>query len=152
MTVTTRRVSCKQMSKSSTPFLTRVCVALCVSACLFLVFVRLKSYLRSRLIESQWKNDLMAECQSVIFERGLQNVTVDELVHATNQKAMEGIPHKVKQTMIEVRKDYNRHKAMHIHHRMTANCTRHRRPHAHPLPPTESHRAVRERRCSFHSF
>lgn len=69
---------------------------------LLLFSSRLKSHLKSLLRESDWQKPLTAHCQSLIYEKGLKNVTVDELVIATQQKAVEGVPAKTKTDMIKV--------------------------------------------------
>lgn len=61
----------------------------------------LKRHLKARLVDAHWKEELTAHCQSMILERGLNNVTVDELVVSTQQKAAESVPKKVKNDMME---------------------------------------------------
>uniref|UniRef100_A0AC11DHM9 ENY2 transcription and export complex 2 subunit n=2 Tax=Ovis aries TaxID=9940 RepID=A0AC11DHM9_SHEEP len=41
---------------------------------------RLKELLRAKLIECGWKDQLKAHCKEVIKEKGLEHVTVDDLV------------------------------------------------------------------------
>ena len=49
----------------------------------------------------------MTHCQNMILEKGLQNVTVDDLVVSTMSKAKEAVPLAVKKAMIQVRKKYS---------------------------------------------
>lgn len=41
---------------------------------------RLEDYLRQKLIESGWKDELKKHCKDIIRRKGLEKVTVDELV------------------------------------------------------------------------
>jgi hypothetical protein len=65
-------------------------------------FVRLKAQLKARLLESQWQKDLTTACQAVLLERGLQNVTVEELVEATQQRASDAVTPAIRASMMEV--------------------------------------------------
>lgn len=61
----------------------------------------LKNYLRETLLEGQWKRDLTAHAQGIIYEKGLAGVTVDGLVESTHAKAVETISPATKQQMME---------------------------------------------------
>ena len=48
--------------------------------------VRLKELLRTRLIECGWRDQLKVQCKEVVREKGLENVTVDDLVTVITPK------------------------------------------------------------------
>uniref|UniRef100_A0A2K5Q944 Transcription and mRNA export factor ENY2 n=1 Tax=Cebus imitator TaxID=2715852 RepID=A0A2K5Q944_CEBIM len=50
---------------------------------------RLKELLRAKLIECGWKDQLKAHCKEVIKEKGLEHVTVDDLVAEITPKGRE---------------------------------------------------------------
>lgn len=54
---------------------------------------RLKELLRAKLIECGWKDQLKAHCKEVIKEKGLEHVTVDDLVAEITPKG-RGKEHK----------------------------------------------------------
>ena len=41
---------------------------------------RLKDLLRTRLTDSGWREQLKAHCKEIVRQKGLENVTVDDLV------------------------------------------------------------------------
>ena len=47
---------------------------------------RLKELLRTRLIECGWREQLKVQCKEVVREKGLENVTVDDLVTVITPK------------------------------------------------------------------
>ncbi|KAF6730543.1 Transcription and mRNA export factor ENY2 [Oryzias melastigma] len=47
---------------------------------------RLKELLRAKLVESGWKDQLKAHCKDVIREKGLEHVTVEDLVTEVTPK------------------------------------------------------------------
>jgi enhancer of yellow 2 transcription factor len=48
---------------------------------------RLQEYLRTRLVESGWKDQLKEHCKEVVRQKGLDRVTVDDLVGEITPKA-----------------------------------------------------------------
>uniref|UniRef100_A0A5F8G7J8 Transcription and mRNA export factor ENY2 n=1 Tax=Monodelphis domestica TaxID=13616 RepID=A0A5F8G7J8_MONDO len=50
---------------------------------------RLKELLRAKLIECGWKDQLKAHCKDVIKEKGLEHVTVDDLVAEITPKGRD---------------------------------------------------------------
>uniref|UniRef100_A0A3B3HTL1 Transcription and mRNA export factor ENY2 n=1 Tax=Oryzias latipes TaxID=8090 RepID=A0A3B3HTL1_ORYLA len=47
---------------------------------------RLKELLRAKLVESGWKDQLKAHCKDVVREKGLEHVTVEDLVTEVTPK------------------------------------------------------------------
>ncbi|KAF8770730.1 Transcription and mRNA export factor ENY2 like protein [Argiope bruennichi] len=47
---------------------------------------RLKELLRTRLLESGWKEEMKAVCRDIIREKGVENVTIDTLVREMTPK------------------------------------------------------------------
>ncbi|KAH6946920.1 hypothetical protein HPB50_016145 [Hyalomma asiaticum] len=47
---------------------------------------RLKELLRTRLIECGWKDQLKAYCKEIIREKGVENVSVDDLIAAVTPR------------------------------------------------------------------
>uniref|UniRef100_A0A8C6WI02 Transcription and mRNA export factor ENY2 n=1 Tax=Neogobius melanostomus TaxID=47308 RepID=A0A8C6WI02_9GOBI len=47
---------------------------------------RLKELLRAKLVECGWKDQLKAHCKDVIIEKGLEHVTVEDLVTEVTPK------------------------------------------------------------------
>ncbi|KAF5905759.1 transcription and mRNA export factor ENY2 isoform X1, partial [Clarias magur] len=47
---------------------------------------RLKELLRAKLIECGWRDQLKAHCKEVIKEKGIENVTVEDLVAGVTPK------------------------------------------------------------------
>uniref|UniRef100_A0A2K6CKN9 Transcription and mRNA export factor ENY2 n=1 Tax=Macaca nemestrina TaxID=9545 RepID=A0A2K6CKN9_MACNE len=54
---------------------------------------RLKELLRAKLIECGWKDQLKAHCKEVIKEKGLEHVTVDDLVAEITPKGRAQFVH-----------------------------------------------------------
>jgi hypothetical protein len=65
--------------------------------------VRLKAVLKARLQQVGWQKELTTHCQSVLTSRGLQQVTIDELIDATQQKAEQAIPETIREELQQVR-------------------------------------------------
>ncbi|XP_071784827.1 transcription and mRNA export factor ENY2-like [Asterias amurensis] len=62
---------------------------------------RLKELLRNKLIESGWRDELKAYCKDVVRRKGLDRVTVDELVTEITPKGRELVPDDVKKEMLQ---------------------------------------------------
>ncbi|XP_035574519.1 transcription and mRNA export factor ENY2-like [Canis lupus familiaris] len=60
---------------------------------------RLKELLRAKLIECGWKDQLKAHCKEVIKEKGLEHVTVDDLVAEITPKGRALVPDSVKKEL-----------------------------------------------------
>ncbi|CAL1291566.1 unnamed protein product [Larinioides sclopetarius] len=52
---------------------------------------RLKELLRTRLLESGWKEEMKAVCRDIIREKGVENVTIDSLVKEMTPKGRGSI-------------------------------------------------------------
>ncbi|XP_064466700.1 transcription and mRNA export factor ENY2-like [Ornithodoros turicata] len=66
---------------------------------------RLKELLRTRLIECGWKDQLKAHCKEVIKEKGVENVTVDDLIAEITPKGRATVPDSIKRELLqEIRK------------------------------------------------
>uniref|UniRef100_A0A452V2G0 Transcription and mRNA export factor ENY2 n=2 Tax=Carnivora TaxID=33554 RepID=A0A452V2G0_URSMA len=62
---------------------------------------RLKELLRAKLIECGWKDQLKAHCKEVIKEKGLEHVTVDDLVAEITPKGRALVPDSVKKELLQ---------------------------------------------------
>ncbi|KAI8893615.1 transcription factor e(y)2-domain-containing protein [Globomyces pollinis-pini] len=61
---------------------------------------RLREYLRQRLIECGWKEELKIYCREVIQTKGLDHVTIDDLVKEITPKGKAMVPEAVKNEMM----------------------------------------------------
>ncbi|XP_022798975.1 transcription and mRNA export factor ENY2-like [Stylophora pistillata] len=61
---------------------------------------RLKELLRTKLIECGWRDKLRSHCKDVIKQKGLENVTVDDLVAEITPKGRALVPDEVKREML----------------------------------------------------
>ena len=61
---------------------------------------RLKDMLRDRLIQSGWRDELKEHCKDVIKRRGLEKVTVEELVAEITPHGRSKIPEEVKAELL----------------------------------------------------
>ncbi|XP_046853126.1 transcription and mRNA export factor ENY2-2-like [Xenia sp. Carnegie-2017] len=67
---------------------------------------RLMELLRTRLKECGWREKLAQECKDIIKEKGLDKVTVDDLVNEVTPKARETVPDEVKRELLERIRSY----------------------------------------------
>ncbi|XP_036063665.1 transcription and mRNA export factor ENY2 isoform X2 [Onychomys torridus] len=68
---------------------------------LITIFLSLKELLRAKLIECGWKDQLKAHCKEVIKEKGLEHVTVDDLVAEITPKGRALVPDSVKKELLQ---------------------------------------------------
>lgn len=61
---------------------------------------KLKELLRTRLIECGWRDKLRSHCKDVIKQKGLENVTVDDLVAEITPMGRALVPDEVKRDML----------------------------------------------------
>ncbi|KAK9403085.1 Transcription and mRNA export factor ENY2 [Crotalus adamanteus] len=66
-----------------------------------LLALSLKELLRAKLIECGWKDQLKAHCKDVIKEKGLEHVTVDDLVAEITPKGRALVPDSVKKELLQ---------------------------------------------------
>ena len=62
---------------------------------------KLKEALRERLIECGWKDDLKQYAKEIVKERGVDNVTVDDLISELTPHARKTVPDEVKKELLE---------------------------------------------------
>jgi len=62
---------------------------------------RLKELLRQKLIESGWRDDLKEFCKEVIRNKGLEKITVDELVAEITPRGRATVPDEVKTELLQ---------------------------------------------------
>ncbi|XP_042596219.1 transcription and mRNA export factor ENY2 [Cyprinus carpio] len=62
---------------------------------------RLKELLRAKLIECGWRDQLKALCKEVIKEKGIENVTVEDLVAGVTPKGRALVPDSVKKELLQ---------------------------------------------------
>jgi enhancer of yellow 2 transcription factor len=61
---------------------------------------RLKELLRKRLYESGWHDDLKAYCKEVIKAKGLESITVEDLVKEITPHGRSTVPDSVKAELL----------------------------------------------------
>ncbi|XP_076809629.1 transcription and mRNA export factor ENY2 [Clavelina lepadiformis] len=61
---------------------------------------KLKELLRVRLSECGWRDQLKLQCKEIVRERGLDHVTVDDLVQEITPKARQLVPDGVKKELL----------------------------------------------------
>jgi len=61
---------------------------------------RLKEILRTRLIECGWRDELKAYCKEIVKRKGLEHVTVEDLVAETTPKGRSMVPDDVKRELL----------------------------------------------------
>jgi len=62
---------------------------------------RLKELLRSRLIECGWRDDLKSFCKTVIKNKGLEKITVNELVQEVIPRGRATVPESIKAELLQ---------------------------------------------------
>jgi len=62
---------------------------------------RLKSLLRDKLIECGWRDELKEYCKEVIRNKGLEKITVDELVSEITPRGRATVPEKIKSDLLQ---------------------------------------------------
>ncbi|ODM94779.1 Transcription and mRNA export factor ENY2 [Orchesella cincta] len=62
---------------------------------------RLKDMLTRLLVESGWKDEVNLMCRKVIQERGVDNITTDDIVNAVTPNARASVPAEVKKALLE---------------------------------------------------
>ena len=62
---------------------------------------RLKDMLRDRLIQAGWRDELKEYCKEVIRKKGLEKVTVEELVSEITPHGRSKIPEEVKAELLK---------------------------------------------------
>ena len=61
---------------------------------------KLKDLLRTRLVECGWREDLKAHCKEVIKSKGLNHITVEELVKEITPRGRATVPDTVKAELL----------------------------------------------------
>ncbi|CAN0330543.1 unnamed protein product [Lampetra planeri] len=62
---------------------------------------RLKELLKTRLMECGWKDQLRAHCKDVIRDKGLEHVTVEDLISEITPKGRALVPDNVKKELLQ---------------------------------------------------
>ena len=66
---------------------------------------RLKNILQGRLTESGWRDEMKETCKRYIRSRGIEQVTLDELVAEITPKGRATVPDSIKSELLqEIRK------------------------------------------------
>ncbi|KAK7083114.1 Transcription and mRNA export factor eny2 [Halocaridina rubra] len=66
---------------------------------------RLKDMLRQRLTECGWRDELKEHAKDIVQKRGLQHITVDQLVKEITPKGRDLVPDTVKRELLaEIKK------------------------------------------------
>ncbi|UJR16537.1 hypothetical protein I4U23_003437 [Adineta vaga] len=61
---------------------------------------QIKQWLRQRLIESGWRDQMQAYCKESAKQKGLENLTVDELVQEITPKGRALVSDDIKKEML----------------------------------------------------
>mmetsp|Transcript_3883 Transcript_3883/g.5083 ORF Transcript_3883/g.5083 Transcript_3883/m.5083 type:complete len:83 (+) Transcript_3883:189-437(+) len=62
---------------------------------------RLKEILRQKLVECGWRDELKEYCKEVIRSKGLEKITVDELVAEITPRGRATVPDEVKTELLQ---------------------------------------------------
>mmetsp|Transcript_36811 Transcript_36811/g.124553 ORF Transcript_36811/g.124553 Transcript_36811/m.124553 type:complete len:102 (+) Transcript_36811:47-352(+) len=62
---------------------------------------RLKELLRQKLVECGWRDELKEYCKEVIRSKGLEKITVDELVAEITPRGRATVPDEVKTELLQ---------------------------------------------------
>merc|ERR1712193_5345 len=62
---------------------------------------RLKELLRTQLAECGWRDQLKQHCKQVVKAKGLEHITVDDLVTEITPKGRELVPAQVKKELLQ---------------------------------------------------
>ncbi|BFZ13102.1 hypothetical protein BsWGS_16140 [Bradybaena similaris] len=62
---------------------------------------RLKELLRARLIECGWRDQLKAYCKEIVQQKGLEHITVDDLVSEITPRGRSLVPDEVKKELLQ---------------------------------------------------
>jgi len=54
-----------------------------------------------KLIECGWRDELQSYCRSIVKEKGIDNVTVDDLIDEVTPKARAMVPEEVKRELFQ---------------------------------------------------
>eukprot|EP00126_Sphaerothecum_destruens_P010399 Sdes_comp20732_c0_seq1m16541 len=66
---------------------------------------RLRELLRTKLIECGWRDRLKSHCKEIVKSKGLEHITVEELVAEITPKARADVPESVKyEVLARIRK------------------------------------------------
>jgi enhancer of yellow 2 transcription factor len=63
--------------------------------------LRLKDLLRQKLVECGWRDQLKKECKEVIRSKGLEKITVEDLVAEITPKGRAAVPDAVKAELLQ---------------------------------------------------
>mmetsp|Transcript_8040 Transcript_8040/g.18356 ORF Transcript_8040/g.18356 Transcript_8040/m.18356 type:complete len:83 (-) Transcript_8040:257-505(-) len=61
----------------------------------------LKDMLRTKLVECGWRDDLREHCKEVIRSKGLERITVDELVQIITPRGRDTVPDQIKADLLQ---------------------------------------------------
>eukprot|EP01137_Pigoraptor_chileana_P021712 Opistho-2@85752 len=67
---------------------------------------RLKELLHQRLTESGWRDELKAYCKEVVKSKGLERVTVEDLIAEVTPRARATVPDEIKAELLARIKEY----------------------------------------------
>ncbi|XP_046385013.1 transcription and mRNA export factor ENY2 [Ischnura elegans] len=67
---------------------------------------RLKDLLRTRLIECGWRDQVKMHCREIVKQRGVESVTVDDLVNDVTPKGRAWVPDSVKKELLQKIKSF----------------------------------------------
>lgn len=61
---------------------------------------RLEDYLRQKLIENGWKDEMKKHCKELIRRKGMEKVSIDELVDEMVVRGRATVPNKIKEDLV----------------------------------------------------
>ena len=61
---------------------------------------KLKELLRERLIESGWRDELKIKCKEIIQNKGLEKITVQQLIQDITPYAQSTVPENIKSELL----------------------------------------------------
>ena len=70
---------------------------------------RLREHLRARLIDCGWRDQIRLEAKRIVRERGLERVTLKDIVAEVTPLGREAVPDEVKRELLTKLKEYLAH-------------------------------------------
>lgn len=62
---------------------------------------QLSEYLRTKLIESGWRNKLTTMCRESIHKHGVDNVSLREIIDDVSEEAKHSVPESIKNELLD---------------------------------------------------
>ena len=67
---------------------------------------KLTEILKERLIQSGWRDKLKNKCKDIISNKGLQKITVEQLINDITPYAISNVPENIKSELLSKLRDF----------------------------------------------